>query len=455
MAVKLIKNKDVITGSIVFMASVIAAAITEMYLIVPMTVGYICYALIAANRGLSVRKIKEMSVRGAKESMGVVSTLLLIGMVSAAWRAGGTIAIFVHYGLMLITPSMFLLLAFVICCVFSYALGSCFGVAGTIGIILVAIARAGDVSILMTAGAVLSGGYFGDRCSPVSASASLTAFVTKTDLNTNVKLMVKTMIVPVAITSIMYAVLSITHPLKEIDPSISKLIDSGFKLSPVMLIPVAVMVILPLFKIKLKITALISIVISAVVASVCQGVDPVEFSKALILGYDPQNAAMAKILAGGGMISMANISGVVFISCAYSQIIKETGMFGDVIKMMSHGCRRVGRVYMTFITGTFFSGLFCSGSAAIIMSSMLLDDAYEETGGDRQELAIDIENTAELTATWVPWSTACMAAFSAMSIPSTALVYSFFVFVLPVYYMLVKTFARRKTRWYNEPVQMA
>ena len=61
MAVKLIKNKDVITGSIVFMASVIAAAITEMYLIVPMTVGYICYALIAANRGLSVRKIKERS----------------------------------------------------------------------------------------------------------------------------------------------------------------------------------------------------------------------------------------------------------------------------------------------------------------------------------------------------------------------------------------------------------
>ena len=171
---------------------------------------------------------------------------------------------------------------FLICCVFSYALGTCFGVAGTIGIIFVTMAKAGDVSALMTAGAVLSGGYFGDRCSPVSASASLTAFVTKTDLNTNVKLMAKTMIVPVAITSIMYAVLSITHPLKGIDPSISRMIDSGFKFSPVMLIPVAVMVILPLFKIKLKVTALISIVISAVLADVCQGAATVEFLKALL-----------------------------------------------------------------------------------------------------------------------------------------------------------------------------
>ena len=78
------KNKDVIAGSIVFMASVILAAITELYLVVPMAVGYMCYALIAMNRGLSAREIKDMSVRGAKESLGVVSTLLIIGMVSAA-----------------------------------------------------------------------------------------------------------------------------------------------------------------------------------------------------------------------------------------------------------------------------------------------------------------------------------------------------------------------------------
>lgn len=452
MTEKITENKDVLIGSLVFMTSVIISAVMDVILVVPMAVGYVCYALIAAKRGCSTGSIVKMSAEGAKESLMIVTMLFLIGMVSAAWRASGTIAIFVHYGLGLITPSLFLLIAFVICCIFSYALGSCFGVAGTIGIILVAIARAGDVSVLMTAGAVLSGGYFGDRCSPVSASASLTAFVTKTDLGTNLKLMAKTMIVPVAITCVMYAVLSVTHPLKAVDPSITGLIDNGFNMSPALLAPVAVMMILPLMKVNIRVTAVISILMSAVMAVIFQGADPAGFTKSLIMGYEPGNAALAKIFAGGGMISMANICGVILISCAYSQIIKETGMFEDVIMIMSRGCRRIGRVYMTFITGTFFSGLFCSGSAAIIMSSMLLDDAYEKTGGDRQELAIDIENTAELTATWVPWSAACMAAFSVMAVPGSALIFSFFVFVLPVYYMLTKNFKGKKRAWSTRPV---
>lgn len=451
MSERIMNNKDVIIGSLIFVSSVVFAVVMDILLVVPLAVGYVCYAAIAKKRGYSYSQIGNMSARGTKESMMIVTTLLLIGALSAAWRASGTIAIFVHYGLQLITPSMFLLLAFLICCVFSYALGSCFGVAGTIGVILIAIAKAGDVSELMTAGAVLSGGYFGDRCSPVSASASLTAFVTKTDLYTNVKLMVKTMGVPMIITTGMYGILSVTHPLKTIDPTMAKVIGDGYALSPELLIPVGVMIILPMFKVNIKVTALISIALSLMMAITYQGAEPAALAKSLVMGFETNNAALAKIFAGGGMISMANICGVILLSCAYSQIIKETDMFKDLIYMMSKGCRKIGRVYMTFLTGTFFSGLFCSGSAAIIMSSMLLDDAYEKTGGDKQELAIDIENTAELTATWVPWSAACMAAFSVMAIPSTALIFAFFVFVLPIYYMIRKGFTRSKYSCYNKP----
>lgn len=452
MTEKLRENKDVLIASLIFVSGIVVSVTMDIILTVPLAAGYVCYAAVARRRGYSARSIARMSEKGAKESMVVVGTLLLIGAVSAAWRASGTIAIFVHYGLQLITPSLFLLLTFLICCTFSYALGSCFGVAGTIGVILVTIARAGDVSVLMTAGAVLSGGYFGDRCSPVSASASLTAFVTKTDLYTNVKLMARTMAVPMLITTGMYAALSVTHPLKSVDPTISEMISKGFTLSPVLLAPVAVMLLLPLLKVNIKITALISIASASVLAVAYQGAEPITLAKSLVFGYETGNAALARIFEGGGMISMANICGVILIASAYSQIIKETGMFTDLIHLMSSGCSKIGRVYMTFLMGTLFSGLFCSGSAAIIMSSMLLDDAYEETGGSRQELAIDIENTAELTATWVPWSTACMAAFSVMAMPSSALVYAFFVFVLPIYYMMTKFFARRKESWYNKLV---
>ena len=452
---KLRNNMDVIIGSIIFTAGIVTSVMLDIPLVMPMVLGYICYAGVAVKRGSTAREIGRMSMTGAKESMVIIATLLIIGMVSAAWRASGTIAMFVSYGLEFITPPLFLLLAFLICCLFSYALGSCFGVAGTIGIILVSIAKAGDVSVLMTAGAVLSGGYFGDRCSPVSASASLTAFVTKTDLYKNVKLMAKTMAVPMIITCIMYAALSLTHPLKQVDSGMPVLMEKGFNLSPVLLLPVAVMMILPLFKVNIKVTAVISVALSFAMAVFLQGMEPAAFLKSLALGYETDNERLAAIFAGGGMVSMANISGVILLSCAYAQIIKEKGLFEDLIHMMSSGCRRIGRVYMTFITGTFFSGLFCSGSAAIIMSSMLLGEAYEETGGDKQELAIDIENTAELTATWVPWSAACMAAFSVMNTPAVSLVFAFFVFVLPVYHMLTKTFVRRKPVWYHSKARAA
>ena len=455
MTSKLTENKDVIFGSMIFVSSVVFAVVMDMLLVMPLAVGYICYAAIAKNRGYSFSQIRNMSVRGAGESMMIVTTLLLIGALSAAWRASGTIAIFVHYGLELITPPAFLLLAFLICCVFSYALGSCFGAAGTIGVILITIAKAGDVSLLMTAGAVLSGGYFGDRCSPVSASASLTAFVTKTDLFTNVRLMAKTMAVPMIITTAMYAVLSVMNPLKTVDQGMAKMIGDGYALTPVLLIPVGIMILLPLMKVNIKVTALISIAVSLVMAIAYQGAEPAALAKSLVMGFETSDPALAKIFAGGGMISMANICGVIMLSCAYSQIIKETDMFKDLILMISKGCRKIGRVYMTFITGTFFSGLFCSGSAAIIMSSMLLNDAYEKTGGSNQELAIDIENTAELTATWVPWSAACMAAFSVMATPSTALIFAFFVFVLPVYHMMRKKFTRGGYSCYNKPAQAA
>ncbi len=439
MSARIVNNKDVIIGSLIFLGGVVVSVILGISLIIPLALGYMCYAFIAKERGYSQKQIGSMTFKGAKESVVVVSMLLLIGAVSAAWRASGTIAIFVHYGLNLISPGMFLLLAFLICCAFSYALGSCFGTAGTIGIILITLAKAGDVSVVMTAGAVLSGGYFGDRCSPVSASASLTAFVTKTNLYDNVRMMFKTMGVPFAITTAMYGVLSFTHPLAEIDPAMDNLMVSGYHLSPVLLLPVVVMLALPLLKVNIKITALISIGLSIILAVGIQGESLTAVLKSLFFGYAPADDALAGIFAGGGMMSMINICGIVLIACSYSGIINGTGMFKDVAYMMGRACRKIGRVYMTFLTGTVFSGMFCSCSAAIIMSNMVLGQAYESTGGDKQELAIDIENTVELTATWVPWSAACMASFSAMAVPGTAIFFSFYVFILPIHYLISKS----------------
>lgn len=443
---KIEKNKDVIIGTGIFLAGVAMGIIFGISLIWPLMFGLVCYGHLAWRRGFSFAQIGRMTMAGARESMVVVGTFLVIGAVSAAWRAGGTIALFVHYGITAISPQLFLLLVFLICCAFSYTLGSCFGTAGTIGIIMIAIAKAGDVSLLMTAGAVLSGGYFGDRCSPVSASASLTAFVTKTNLYDNIRMMVRTMGVPLGITTALYAVLSFANPLSSVDTKMDRLMVEGFNLSPVLLLPVLVMLILPAFKVNIKITALVSAALASIIAVAVQGVAPLEMIKTLAVGYTPADSGVGEILSGGGITSMLNICGIVLIACSYSKIITQTGLFTDLISGMGKACRKVGRTQMTFITGTLFSGMFCSCSAAIIMSNVLLEEAYEETGGSNSDLAIDIENTVELTATWVPWSAACMASFSAMAVSGGAIFFGFYVFVLPIYYMISKRMKERRSK---------
>ena len=450
MAARIKTNIDVIIASAVFISVMMTCALLGINLVLPLIVGFFCYAAAALKQGYSVKAVARMAGNGLSESMLVVITLLMIGMISAAWRASGTIAMFVHYGIAMITPNMFLLIAFLLCCVFSYAMGSSFGVAGTIGIILVTIAKAGDVSIIMTAGAVLSGGYFGDRFSPVSSSANLTAFITKTEVYDNMKKMARTMIVPLMITIGMYAVLSMKNPLGAVDPAIDRLMLENFTFSPLLLIPVLVMIVLPLFHIKVRVVALISTAIAAVMAVAIQGEDPLVLMKTLLLGYDPEGAELAAIFAGGGMISMGKVSAMIAVSCAYSEIIKQTHMFRDVVRLAAAGCERFGRAEMTLLTGTMFSGLFCSQSVAILMNGMILKSAYRKTGG-MEEMAIDIENTTVLSATWAPWSSACMAVFSVLGAGSGALAFSFFVFVLPVYYLLSKHFVERLGSWYNAP----
>lgn len=450
MAARIKTNKDVIIASAVFVAVMMTCALTGVNLVLPLIVGFFCYAAVALKMGVGIKSVAKMAGKGLHESMLVVITLLLIGMISASWRASGTIAMFVHYGIQMISPGMFLLIAFLLCCVFAYAMGSCFGVAGTIGIILVTIAKAGDVSVLMTAGAVLSGGYFGDRFSPVSSSANLTAFITKTEVYENMKKMARTMIGPMIITIGLYAVLSAKNPLGSVDPAIDRMMMENFRFSPVLLLPVAVMIVLPLFRIKVRIVALISTAMAAVMAVAVQGADPAVLAKTLIMGYAPESEELAAIFAGGGMISMAKVSAMIAVSCAYSEIIKQTHMFRDVIRLAAAGCQKFGRTEMTLLTGTLFSGLFCSQSVAILMNGMILKSAYRRSGG-MEEMAIDIENTTVVSATWAPWSSACMAAFSVLGAGSAALAFSFFVFVLPVYYIVSKRFVRRFGLWYNAP----
>ena len=156
-------------------------------------------------------------------------------MITGMWRASGIITFFVYYGIKIITPHLFILVAFLLSALLSYALGTSFGVAGTLGVIFITLAKSGDVNLAIAGGAILSGIYFGDRGSPVSSSAALTAAITHTDLAKNVREMMHSAILPMAICTAAYGVLSYMNPIRHVrldDNSVSRT-DNIFEASEI------------------------------------------------------------------------------------------------------------------------------------------------------------------------------------------------------------------------------
>jgi len=165
----------------------------------PLFTGLVVIIIIAYKRGFKLKELIKMILKGARKSFIIISIFVLIGAITAVWRASGTVAYVVYYGIRLMDPNYFILHAFVLCCIVSFLLGTALGTVGTIGMILMVMVKGGDMNINLVAGAIIAGSYFGDRCSPMSSSANLVAAITDTNLYTNVRNMFRTSLIPFVI----------------------------------------------------------------------------------------------------------------------------------------------------------------------------------------------------------------------------------------------------------------
>ncbi|MBQ3092012.1 MAG: sodium:proton antiporter, partial [Clostridia bacterium] len=187
---------DILVALLIFTAAMLGCIITDTTMVAGLFVGYLAFFAVGLHRKVSARSLLDMSRDGIKDVLLVMYIMLTIGVLTATWRMSGTILYFVYYGVKLITPRIFLVAAFLLTCLVSYALGTSFGVSATVGVILMAIARSGGIHPALAAGAIFSGVYFGDRGSPVSSAATVVAALTETDMYGNVKLMHKTAALP-------------------------------------------------------------------------------------------------------------------------------------------------------------------------------------------------------------------------------------------------------------------
>lgn len=417
----------------VFLVCVAGCMVKGLSLFWALLAGFLCFFAVGVRRGTAAPALMKMALGGMATSMKVLRILLLLGLLTALWRAGGTVAYFVWVGIRLITPGTFVLVAFLLSSVFSLAFGSSFGVVGTAGVILMTIARSGGANLAVTAGAIMSGIYFGERLSPASSSVALVAAVAGVDQHAFQVRMWKATPVPFLASLALYAALSFLFPIQQVDARILSALEEGFSLTWPAILPAAALLILP----WVKLSAIASIAVSCVLAAGCalfvQNIPLADLLRACVLGYRPALPALAELMSGGGLISMVDVCLIVILSCAYSGMFNGTGLLTPVTDKVGRLAERIGLFGAHVAVSFGCCALFCNQTVGIVMSGQLLEGEYRRRELAPMELAENIGNSVVNLAGLVPWSISSTVPTTTMEVGASILPLSFYLYLLPLW----------------------
>lgn len=427
----------------VFIAAMITAVITGYSMIIALLIGLAAFLAVGKYRGFTLKSMAEMSKKGVADSIVVIEVMLVIGALTAVWRDSGTITIFVYYGMKIIMPPIFLIVTFVLACLLSYAIGTSFGIAGTVGVIFMALARSGGVNPVVAAGVIMSGIYFGDRCSPASSSANMVAGITDTKIYDNVKVMFKTALLPLIISLAVYSVISVLNPISHVDENMISSFEKEFVISPWAFVPALMMIALPLFKVGVLKAMAVSIASGIIVSCIVQKIDFLEVLKICVMGYEAEGNGIGEILNGGGIVSMIEIAGILIISGTYSGIFNGTGMLLSLQDKLGKACSKIGRFGVMVCMSIAISAIFCNQTIGTLMCCDLMKQPYLSGGGTKEELAIDMENSVILVACFIPWSIGCSVPLTLLGADFTSLPFAVFMYLVPLCYLFTKK------KWFN------
>ena len=437
---------ETVVAFALFFTSLLVSLYNGVSLLYPLFLGLGCFTLVSLRRGYVVTDLLRMMGNGSKKSLIVIKIFVLIGIITAVWRACGTIPFIVYYGIAFMSAKYFILSAFLLSCVVSFLLGTSFGTVGTMGVVLIVLAKSGNVDINTAAGAIIAGAYFGDRCSPMSSSANLVAVLTNTKLYINITNMTKTSIIPFVLSIVGYIYLSYENPLAFYNSQIIDEIVNSFDISLFVLSPAVLILLLAAFRIDVKLSMSISILSGIGIALFVQHIPFFQLMKYITIGYSMEkNGFFAEIIQGGGLYSMLSVSLIVLISSAYAGIFQGTGLLRE-IEVFFEKISAKTNVYSTMVLSSIATAAFaCNQTLAVMLSHQITQQLYEKKQLSNYRLALDLENTVIMVSALIPWNIAGAVPAVTLSADAGFIVYALYIYLVPLTNLVMQTMIDRKS----------
>lgn len=388
--------------------------------------------------------------------------LLLIGAISGTWTMSGIVPTMICYGVKVLSPSFFLPAACIICAAVSLMLGSSWTTIATIGVALLGIGKAEGFHEGLIAGAIISGAYFGDKISPLSDTTVLASSIAETPLFSHIRYMMITTVPSFAITLIAFTVIGLVGvPESPADMgAFTGIISAKFHITPWLLVVPLLTGVMIARKMPALIVLSLSVVLAAITAVIAQpeiirsigekaalthGIEgPLNEWKLMLAGtvesiyntvpLETGDATVNELVSSRGMIGMLNTIYLIICAMCFGACMRAGGMIEIIMKAMRKFTgNRTGLVASTVGTGAVLNTLVCDQYLAIMLTSNIFKDIYEDAQYENRLLSRSVEDSATVTSVLVPWNTCGMTQATILSTPTLVyLPYCFFNIISPL-----------------------
>jgi len=386
-------------------------------------------AIIAIINGWKWQYMEQGILAAINRSMQAMLILAVVGLMLASWLVGGVIPSMMYFGIKVIAPSIFLFTACLLCSIVSLATGSSWSTAGSMGVALVGVGTALGFSPAMTAGAVVSGAYFGDKMSPLSDTTNLAPAVAGSNLFDHIKHMIWTTGPSLVIALIVYLILGFAgdhsgNANTETIDTILGFISSNFDVGIIYLIPPVFVIVAVALKFP-ALPALIGGVVLGIPFMTMQtahtGLTLKSVPSILNYGYaapipegaDPILEEVGGLLSNGGMQGMMWTISLIMCAMVFGGIVDCTGMMGTIagaLLKLAKGTRG-GLVVVTILSCIVVNALCSDQYLSIILPGRMYKEAFEDRKLAPKNLSRCLEDSGTLTSNFIPWNT-CGATMS-------------------------------------------
>lgn len=380
--------------------------------------------LVGIVRGASYKDLQQGLIEGIHVGLGPIMILLAVGMLIGTWILSGTVPAMIYYGVAIIDPEYFYATSAIICAVVAISIGSSWTVAGTLGVGLMGIAGSFDLSPAITAGAIISGAYFGDKLSPLSDTTNLASAVTGVDLFLHIRHMLWTTIPAFVLACVVFFFLGSQQAGQPADiAQLQQALDQQFSIGPHLLIPLIVMLVLIVKRMPAYPAIVISALVGGLFAAVFQGEAAIAMAQSgssgllgrlegiwsvLFNGFQSSSGDpfLDKLLSKGGMSSMLNTIWLIVCALSFGGILERTGILDTLISVALRGVKGVTSLVTATVATCFATNVLAADQfIAIALPGKMFKQAYHDQGLDELNLSRTLEDAGTLTSVLIPWNT--------------------------------------------------